>query len=107
MRPFARLEFVHARAPALPTAAWRIFGRATALAAVDEGRRPRTEAVAPGMLCPCVAERPVLAPISDRVTTDVKNALLDVHLGFDDARPPCRQDPARQSMQLSRDRDHD
>ena len=74
---------------------------------MDEGRGPRTEAVAPGMLCLCVAERPVLAPISDRVATDVKNYQLEVDLGLDDARPPCRQEPTRQSMQLSRGRDHD
>jgi len=41
------------------------------------------------------------------VATDVNNALLEVHLGLDDARPLGRQEPARQSMQLSRDRDHD
>jgi len=59
------------------------------------------------MLCWCVGAMATLAPISDGVATGVTNALLEVHLGLDDARPLGRQEPARQSMQLSRDRDHD
>ena len=87
MRAFSerRSRIAHCQQPA---ASWRICGRAAALAAVDEDRGPRSEAVAPGVLCSCVAERPVLALLRSSVATNMKNKVLHVIFDLDDGRWP-------------------
>ena len=62
----------------------RTRGRVTALAAVDEGRCPRSEAATPGLLCSCVAKRPVLAPLRSSVATNMKNKVMHVIFDLDD-----------------------
>ena len=66
----------------------RSCGRGIARAAVDEGRGSRREAVTPGLLCSCVAERPVWAPLRRGVATDMKNTVLKEIFDLDDGRRP-------------------
>ena len=72
---------------------------------MDEGRGPRREAVAPGLLCPCVAEWPVLAPLRCGVATDMKNTVLKVIFDLNDGRRAGGRYLARQCMQVARGRD--